>query len=240
MARAARTPTYNSERRNLQVGLRNTSSLVARQGRLPASAGERGLRHVRSARSCPTSVPGPDRSAALWPVCGHCRSQVERILRARARGMDRGSCLTCGAGARRGELCGLRWSDVDLTAKTVTVSIERVQVGWDAVEDEPKSESSTHHPAGRRDSDGTASSNWPTGRPGRKPGPNRARCLSPRTGRGLHPALVTKLCERQAFAVGLPPIRLHDTRHGAATYALAGWAGHQASCKTSCATPPAP
>lgn len=40
-------------------------------------------------------------------------------------------------------------------------------------------------------------------------------------GAALHPAAVTELFERLAFAKGLPPIRLHDLRHGAATYALA-------------------
>ncbi|RBQ21980.1 hypothetical protein DP939_04750 [Spongiactinospora rosea] len=40
-------------------------------------------------------------------------------------------------------------------------------------------------------------------------------------GSGLHPAWVTEEFERIAFEIGLPPIRLHDLRHGAATLALA-------------------
>ena len=43
-------------------------------------------------------------------------------------------------------------------------------------------------------------------------------------GTAWHPAQVTSKFERIAFGAGLPPIRLHDLRHGAATLALAGGA----------------
>jgi integrase len=43
-------------------------------------------------------------------------------------------------------------------------------------------------------------------------------------GSGLHPGYVTRHIERLAKDAGLPPIRLHDLRHGAATLALAGGA----------------
>lgn len=133
--------------------------------------------------------------------------------------------LAASTGARRGELCGLRWTDVDLQDKTVTIAIERVQVGWDVVEDEPKSESS-QRPIPLDSATVTALRR------------HRKQQLADRLawqdawiesgkvfvtedGRALHPAAVTELFERLAFAAGLPPIRLHDMRHGAATYALA-------------------
>lgn len=37
----------------------------------------------------------------------------------------------------------------------------------------------------------------------------------------LHPGWVSELFERLVFEAGLPPIRLHDLRHGAATLVLA-------------------
>jgi hypothetical protein len=37
------------------------------------------------------------------------------------------------------------------------------------------------------------------------------------TGAPLHPAAVTDTFEQLAYLAGLPPIRLHDLRHGAAT-----------------------
>ncbi len=43
-------------------------------------------------------------------------------------------------------------------------------------------------------------------------------------GTPLHPAAVTGAFEQLAYLAGLPPIRLHDLRHGAATLLLA--AGH--------------
>ena len=43
-------------------------------------------------------------------------------------------------------------------------------------------------------------------------------------GSALHPEFVTRHFERLAREAGLPPIRLHDLRHGAATLALAGGA----------------
>jgi len=45
-------------------------------------------------------------------------------------------------GMRRGELIGLRWSDVDLTRRVLTVRTARVQVGDTVVETTPKSQSS--------------------------------------------------------------------------------------------------
>jgi integrase len=128
-------------------------------------------------------------------------------------------------GMRRGEACGLPWTDVDLAGAELAVTTERVQVGWEAVEDEPKSE------AGRR----PIALDKATVTVFRQ---HRKRQLAERLawqdawvesgkvftredGSALHPAAVTELFERLAFAAGLPPVNLHALRHGAATYALA-------------------
>lgn len=133
--------------------------------------------------------------------------------------------LVASTGMRRGEICGLPWTDVDLAAAELTVSTARVQVGWTPVEDEPKSE------AGRR----TIALDKATVVALRE---HRKRQLAERLawadawtesgkvftredGAALHPAAVTALFERLAFAAGLPPVGLHALRHGAATYALA-------------------
>lgn len=42
-------------------------------------------------------------------------------------------------GLRRGEIAGLRWADVDLDAKTLSISHNRVDAGGHAVEGDPKS-----------------------------------------------------------------------------------------------------
>ena len=46
-------------------------------------------------------------------------------------------------GLRRGELCGLRWSDVDLDHQTITIENTRTQAGKKEIEKSPKTASST-------------------------------------------------------------------------------------------------
>jgi integrase len=46
------------------------------------------------------------------------------------------------SGLRRGEIAGLRWSDIDLDGKTLSVVINRVDAGGTPVENDPKSQSS--------------------------------------------------------------------------------------------------
>jgi integrase len=47
------------------------------------------------------------------------------------------------SGLRRGEIAGLKWSDIDLTEGTLTIARNRVQVGAaSVVENEPKTQSS--------------------------------------------------------------------------------------------------
>jgi integrase len=46
------------------------------------------------------------------------------------------------SGLRRGELCGLLWSDVDLGAETVTVTHNRVSVNGKAMDSQPKTDNS--------------------------------------------------------------------------------------------------
>jgi integrase len=43
-------------------------------------------------------------------------------------------------GLRRGESAGLAWEDVDLDGAAVAVRRQRVLIGWDVIEDDPKSE----------------------------------------------------------------------------------------------------
>jgi hypothetical protein len=49
---------------------------------------------------------------------------------------------------------------------------------------------------------------------------NSGRIFTHEDGSALHPAEVTKLFNELVEAAGLPPIRLHDLRHGAATMSL--------------------
>ncbi len=57
---------------------------------------------------------------------------------------------------------------------------------------------------------------------------NSGRVFTQLSGAALHPAQITLAFARAAFSAGLPPIRLHDLRHGAATLAHAAGADMKA------------
>jgi len=131
-------------------------------------------------------------------------------------------------GLRRGEGCGLRRPDTDLAARTAAVRWQITQLGWDFIQGAPKSD------AGERtvalDADTAADmSRWRREQDRER---DAARGdwgdsgfeFTDEHGRPLNPAHVTGMFHMIAYLAGLPPIRLHDLRHGAATLLLA--AGH--------------
>ena len=128
-------------------------------------------------------------------------------------------------GMRRGEVAGLRWSDVDLTTGRVTPRKPRVQVNYKVHVSEPKTAKGKRSLAldpvtvaalrehrarqaeqrlavGPRWRDSRLVFTWPDGRP-------------------IHPQRFSKWFEQHTRAAGLPRIRLHDVRHSYATAALA-------------------
>jgi integrase len=131
-------------------------------------------------------------------------------------------------GLRRGEGCGLRRPDTDLKAAITTICWQITQLGWDPVQGPPKSD------AGQRevvlDADTVADIRaWR-----REQDQEQRHAGAAWAGTGfeftnldgspLHPAAVTDAFHWLAYLAGLPPIRLHDLRHGAATLLLT--AGH--------------
>ncbi len=127
-------------------------------------------------------------------------------------------------GLRRGEACGSRWVDLNVAAHSLTISEQLVQLGWDVETGEPKSDAGGRtvtldaatvrtleswrkkQVAERLVWDGT----WI----------RSGRIFTHEDGSELHPAEVTKHFNRLVERAGLPPIRLHDLRHGSATLAL--------------------
>lgn len=125
--------------------------------------------------------------------------------------------LAAATGMRRGELCGLPWTDVDLDAGVINVTTTRVQTGWEVVEGAPKTEAGRRH-VSLVAQDVAVLRAWK-----RKQAAERLAMGSDWAGTGLvftredgaawHPDSVTDTFERLAFAAHLPPVRLHDVRH---------------------------
>ena len=126
-------------------------------------------------------------------------------------------------GLRRGDAAGLRWIDLDLDARLLTVERQLVQVGKEVIIGQPKSAASQRTIAidkatarllreheQQRESDRDRCGErwheagyvfrWPDGLP-------------------LRPDYLTSRFAFLARKAGLPPSRLHDLRHGAASIA---------------------
>lgn len=129
-------------------------------------------------------------------------------------------------GIRRGESLGLKWVNVDLDRAELLIGPSRVQAGWEVSDEEPKSEAGLRPvvldkvavSALRRHKAQQASDRLAWGEAWQGTG----LVFTLEDGSAPHPDLVTSTFERRAFAAGLPPVRIHDLRHGWATYALAG------------------
>jgi integrase len=128
-------------------------------------------------------------------------------------------------GLRRGEICALRWADVDLHTGTLTVSRQVTRAAGRLHLGPPKT------PAGQR----TIALDTATVAVLREH-QRRLRLLRRAAGatwqetglvfawpdgRPISPDWLTHRFHHLVNASGLPPVRLHDLRHGAATLALA-------------------
>lgn len=131
-------------------------------------------------------------------------------------------------GLRRGEACGLPWHDLDLAHRSLTVSQQLVQVGWPAGLSEPKTSAGHRIVALDRDTvDVLCAHRRRHAQEQRVAGPQWTETglvFTRLDGRALHPETVSDRFRELAAEANLPPIRLHDLRHGAATLALAAGA----------------
>lgn len=131
-------------------------------------------------------------------------------------------------GLRRGEACGLRWPDTDLDRAVITILTQLVQSGWDVQEDDTKTEASDSALAINKETVAALRS-WRAAQAAERllwgeAWASTGRVFTKEDGTDLHPANVTTAFEWLAYEAGLPPIRLHDLRHGAATLARAAGA----------------
>lgn len=189
-----------------------------------------------------TGLPGPvRRSAGELPPHWELDELAAFLDRSHDHPMYALFWLASATGMRRGELCGLLWSDLDLDGGTVTVEREIVTVPKLKVT-EPKSE------AGKREV-GIDAATISVLRAHRKAQvEHRVRIGAAWTdtghvftgvgGRHLHPDSITKAFDRQVRSLGMRRIRLHDLRHTHATLLLdAGEAVHVVAARLGHADP---
>lgn len=129
-------------------------------------------------------------------------------------------------GLRRGEAAALRWNDLDLDHGELTISRNRTSAAYQVYEGQPKTPAGsrtialdkhtvkvlhTHQRRQRVERDERAA-------PGRN---ENGYVFTTVNGKALHPDYLTRRFIRLLSLTQLPPIRLHDLRHGAACLAHA-------------------
>jgi len=127
-------------------------------------------------------------------------------------------------GTRRGETCGARWVDLNRAKSSLKVSEQLVQLGWKVESGKPKSDAGDRT-IGLDDVTNDVLETWRKTQIAEQlahgPGWIRSgRIFTRPDGSELHPADITRYFNQLVASLGLPPIRLHDLRHGAATRAL--------------------
>ena len=151
-------------------------------------------------------------------------------------------CELALVGLRRGEIAGLRWSDVDLDGRTLAVVNNRVAAGGKVVENEPKSVASRRslpladgqvsvlrsakaRQAAERLALGADGGPW-------------EYVVCNEAGMPYHPQSLSRYWAKAVKAAGLRHIKLHGGRHtaatelhlgGAADAVVAAWIGHRDS-----------
>ncbi len=166
--------------------------------------------------------------------------QVERLLRAIREDRNRHAWHLALSGLRRGEIGGLRWTNVDFEAKTLTIGPTRISVDGKAVEqDDAKSEDSNRvlplpdpllvelKAAKKRQLSEKL-----------KAGVDYTDLdyvVCNEAGQPYHPDTLSKMWANTVTAAGVPRIRLHDARHtcgttmhlqGVPAAVIAAWLGH--------------
>jgi integrase len=166
------------------------------------------------------SAPRPSRVMVWTPALA--RTFLERAERHRLYALY---YLITFRGLRRGEACGLRWSDLDLDRGVATVRWQITQNGACISEGKPKSAAGEGqvvldkatvkvlraHKASQNTDRLAAGDAWE----------ESGHVFTTETGQSLRPGYVSEQFEVLCMEAGLPPIRLHDLRHGAASILLA-------------------
>jgi integrase len=154
-------------------------------------------------------------------------------------------------GLRRGEVLGLRWSDLDLVKRTLTVRWTRTMVGYAVIEGEPKTERGKRTlPLDERLAADLDALQLRQREEAEKAGEayqpvcpicSEQHVIADELGRPYRPSWYGKRFAALAKAAKLPPVRLHDLRHttgtlmhlrGVPTAVISKWLGHATAAFT--------
>jgi integrase len=142
-------------------------------------------------------------------------------------------------GLRRGETCGIRWSDLDLEVRTVTIRETQVVIDGTPVESTPKSARGNRTlPLTDALVDVLKRAQEQQDAERRAAGPHytpSGYLVVDELGRRLHPETVSARWDQLAKVAGVRRIRLHDARHtcgtlmhlhGVPVAVISAWLGH--------------
>ncbi|MFI0711698.1 tyrosine-type recombinase/integrase [Streptomyces inhibens] len=171
-----------------------------------------------AAQALPSSNPVPAGELKLAEAEQRATEQSEKAEQLQA-------ALDAVHQLRRGEACGLRKTDRNRTQKTLTVATQLVLDGWEVIENAPKTDSGervvvlydfTDEALDEQELRQEAERlEWGEARV------DSGRMFTMPDGSSIHPGWLTDHFERLVELSGLPPIRLHDLRHVAASLMLA-------------------
>ncbi|MBB0242636.1 tyrosine-type recombinase/integrase [Streptomyces alkaliphilus] len=227
-----RRPTGLNTQPHIKATLRAALNVAIAQQRMPNFNPAEHVELLPGAK--PKALIWTDERIARWEATGEKPSpvmvwtpeQTGRFLdhteSHRLRVMWR---LIAFRGLRRGEGCGPRWVDHDYAGSSLAVATQLVQDGWEVIEGAPKTNSGIRVIALDKETNEDLKAHCEQQERERAEWGDAwvetGRIFTEENGTLLHPGKVTDLFERLVAEAGLPPIRLHDLRHGAATLMLA-------------------
>ncbi|WP_231912009.1 tyrosine-type recombinase/integrase [Rhodococcus sp. HS-D2] len=166
-------------------------------------------------------------------------AEVRTLLTAASKDRNGHAWHLALAGLRRGEIAGLRWSDVNLEAGTLSIATNRVMAGGRAVENEPKTETSRRTlPLSAPLKAALEAARVRQMKERLELGPDYGSgeaVVSNEAGEPYNPAVLSRYWREFAERAGVRALRLHDCRHTAATTlhlqgvpvaVIAAWIGH--------------